>query len=222
MAEFGVPAVPLKCHRNVRVERSHHVVWNIVGFMQSSTNLWQPARGGRELWKTEMRGPLAAVSHTYTLDRAHQRPQLTKTKRRDETRITSRSCLWMAARILHIWWPRQRLSDNCVNDKGWILAAHFQSSPTRNHNTLDPSNNISTLFFLISTFGQWPVSWHSLLLHIHGKITAAYSEQNLYQSELNHITPWKIQHGGYSNVCTPPQPAPRHWSNWNHVKCITS
>lgn len=152
MAEFGVPAVLLKCHRNVRAERSLYTVWNMFGFMQSSMKLWQSERGGRELWKTEMRGPLAAVSHTYTLDRAHQRPQLTKTKRRDETRITIRSCLWMAARILHIWRPCQSLSDKCVNDKGWILAKHFQSSLTGNHNTLDPCNNISTdthIFLLI-------------------------------------------------------------------------
>lgn len=39
MAEFGVPAVLLKCHRNVRAERSHDAVWNIVGFMQSSMKL---------------------------------------------------------------------------------------------------------------------------------------------------------------------------------------
>lgn len=38
---------------------------------------------------------MAAVSHTHTLGRAHQRLQLTKVQRKDAMGITSGSCLWM-------------------------------------------------------------------------------------------------------------------------------
>jgi len=48
----------------------------------------------------ERRGLPWQLFLTHTLDRAHQRPQLTKNakkKKKSETGITSRSCLWRAA-----------------------------------------------------------------------------------------------------------------------------
>lgn len=70
---------------------SHRVAWNLLA-----------ERGGRgrgEL-RRKTRGPLAAVSHTHSRPSTSEATADKNAKKKDETGITSRSCLWIAVCIL--------------------------------------------------------------------------------------------------------------------------
>lgn len=62
-------------------------------------------RRGRELWEKKDKGSLGSCfSHIHTRPSTSEATADKNAKKKDEARITSRSCLWIAACILHIWW----------------------------------------------------------------------------------------------------------------------
>lgn len=94
----------LKCHRNVSGEWNICIVWKIAGFTESSMKLVgsEKRKKRKRAVEKKARGPLAAVSHTDSRPSTSEATADKNAKKKDETGITSRSCLWIAVCILHI------------------------------------------------------------------------------------------------------------------------
>lgn len=75
---------------------SHRVAWNLLAVSEKRK---------RAVGKKKDKGSLGSCfSHIHTRPSTSEATADKNAKKKDEARITSRSCLWIAVCILHIWW----------------------------------------------------------------------------------------------------------------------